>query len=207
MSKNTPFAFSPSEIWNGNNGNWSSFVVRVGTPEQDFQVLPSAATGEVLVPDSGGCQPNHGDPYNCADRRGVVNSTYHLGFESSASETWNALGIFKTQLATELGYAANASYGRDNVGLIAPNSGAPKLTDQVVGSLFNKQPFFVGFIGLSPKSINFTDFNNPRPSFITSMRNTGHIPSVSYGYTAGASYSKSLLSCVTSTNKHRTNAW
>jgi hypothetical protein len=190
MSENIPFAFSPSGLWDGNNGNWSSFVVRVGIPEQEFRVLPSAATEVVLMPDSGGCQPSDGDPYDCADRRGVMNFTYYLGFESNASETWNAVGIFEAHIATELGYAANASYGHDNVGLIAPNSGAPKLANQVVGSLFNKQPFFVGFVGLSPSPINFTDFDDPRPSFMTSMRNAKQIPSLSYGYTAGASYSK-----------------
>ncbi|KAH7066470.1 aspartic peptidase domain-containing protein, partial [Paraphoma chrysanthemicola] len=184
-----PFSFSPSELWDGNNGNWSSFVIRVGTPEQHFRVLPSAATGAVFVPGSTGCLQSEGDPHDCADRRGVINSTFHQGFESNASETWKTVGSFETLIATELGYAANASFGSDYVGLKGSNSGAPRLADQVVGSLFLKQPFFVGFFGLSPKPFNFTDFNDPRPSYITSLRSTGGIPSVSYGYTAGASYS------------------
>lgn len=193
MSNLKPFTFSPSERWDGNNGNWSSFFVRIGTPEQDFRVLPSAAIGAVFVPGLTGCSSSIGDPHNCADSRGVHNFTYQLGFEPNASKTWLPEGDYGAGIATELGYAANASYGRDTVGLISPNSGAPKLVDQVIGSLYLSQPFFVGFFGLSPKAINFSDFESPRPSYITSLRTDGQIPSISYGYTAGAIYSMFLL--------------
>jgi hypothetical protein len=192
MSTLKPLSFSPSELWDGNNGKWSSFVVRVGTPEQGFRVLPSASTGVVFVPDGSGCQRSDGEIYDCARSRGVMNSSYHFGFEIKASNTWNDKGTFEAHIATELGYGASATFGYDKVGLAGPNAGAPSLSDQVVGSLFNTKPFFVGFFGLSPKAFNFTDLNNPHPSYLTSLRNGGHIPSLSYGYTAGAFYSKSI---------------
>jgi hypothetical protein len=190
MSNPKPFAFSPSELWDGNNGNWSSFIVRIGTPEQDFRVLPSAATGATFVPDYTGC--NASDPYNCAQLRGVVNSS-HSGFQPNASQTWVEEGPFEAHVLTELNYNARALYGRDKVGLAGLNSGAPDLEDQVVGSLDNKRPFLVGYFGLSPKPLNFSDFYHPRPSYLTSLKDARRIPSLSYGYTAGAFYSKSFF--------------
>ncbi|KAL6711610.1 hypothetical protein ACN47E_004544 [Coniothyrium glycines] len=188
----TPFAFSPSQRWDGNSGNWSSFLVRIGQPEQDFRVLPSSATGAVFVPDFTGCQPSSRNPPDCAALRGVVNSSQSSGFQPNASETWMSVGTYEAHIATELGYNASATYGRDSVGLVGPNSGAPTLTDQVVGSLIQQQPFFVGFFGLSPKAFNFSDLSDPRPSSMTSLKNAGLIPSLSYGYTAGAFYKHTL---------------
>jgi hypothetical protein len=46
----------------------------------------------------------------------------------------------------------------------------------------------LGAFGLSPKPVNFSDFNDPQPSFLWSLRNHTLIPSQSYGYTAGAAY-------------------
>jgi hypothetical protein len=188
-----PLAFSSSEFWSRCNGNWSSFVVRIGTPEQDFRVLPSPSTGAVFVPDIAGCLRRDDRPYNCAELRGVVNSTYAMGFQPDSSRTWANEGVFEAHLGTEFGFNASARYGRDIVGLMVPHSGAPKpLANQTVGSLADLRPFFVGFFGLSPKPINFSNYDEPRPSYLTSLKNAQNIPSLSYGYTAGASYSELL---------------
>jgi hypothetical protein len=49
--------------------------------------------------------------------------------------------------------------------------------------------FLFGVFGLGPKPTNFTDgFNDPQPSFMWSLKNQSMIPSISYGYTAGAPY-------------------
>ncbi|KAK7178893.1 eukaryotic aspartyl protease [Paraphaeosphaeria sporulosa] len=187
MSSPQPLVFSPSGSWDGNNGNWSTVVVRIGTPEQDFRVLPAPITGEILVPDSEACQMSKGDLPNCGALRGVVNASHSAGFLFNASETWDPLGKFMTNIHCELGYASGATFGTDNVGLMVQNSGGPTLQDQVVG-LLGKSPFFTGFFGLSPKAANFTNYNDPHPSYITTLKNTRRIPSLSYGYTAGAFY-------------------
>jgi hypothetical protein len=187
-----PLVFSPSQLWDGQDGNWSSFTVRVGTPEQNFRVLPSPATGAVIVPHVTGCQPSNGDPYNCAALRGVFESNQQLGFQPNISETWRELGPFQTRLESKLGYKADGWYGLDNVGLMIQNSGGPTLANQVVGGI-KKEPFSIGFFGLSPKPTNFTNFNDPQRSYLTTLRDEYQIPSVSYGYSAGAYYSKLLL--------------
>lgn len=192
MSTIKPIVFSPSQDFNGNNGNWSSFILRVGSPEQDFRVLPSPATGVVFVPDTTGCLLSDNEAYDCASHRGVVNASYQSGFQANISTTWESLGTFEVGISTNLGFNAGAHYGRDNVGLMFQYSGGPTLPGQVVGSIINKRPFFVGFFGLSPKSFNFTNLDNPHPSYMTSLRENRQIPSISYGYTAGAHYSKSF---------------
>lgn len=83
-------------------------------------------------------------------------------------------------------------YGTDTVGLMIQDSGGPTLQDQVVGAV-RTMPFFVGFFGLSPKASNFTNYDQPRRSYLTTLRDTGIIPSLSYAYSAGAYYS--MYSC------------
>jgi hypothetical protein len=64
-----PISFAPSQAWDGNDGSWSTFVIRVGTPEQVFRVLPSTISQEIWVPISEGCLSN--EPSNCGALRGV----------------------------------------------------------------------------------------------------------------------------------------
>lgn len=54
----------------------------------------------------------------------------------------------------------------------------------------------LGVLGLGPKPTNFSDFNDPQPSFMHSLRNQSLIPSLSCGYYAGASYDKTPASLV-----------
>lgn len=51
-----PISFAPSQYFEGDDGKWSTFVVRVGTPEQSFRVLPSTVSSETLLPMAGACK-------------------------------------------------------------------------------------------------------------------------------------------------------
>lgn len=51
-----PLSFAASQYFEGPDGHWSSFVVRAGTPEQSFRVLPSTITSETFVPLAGACK-------------------------------------------------------------------------------------------------------------------------------------------------------
>jgi hypothetical protein len=46
----------------------------------------------------------------------------------------------------------------------------------------------LGVFGLGPKPTNFSDFNEPQPSYMWSLKNQSLIPSLSFGYSAGAPY-------------------
>lgn len=51
-----PLTFAASQYFEGNDGKWSTFVVRAGSPEQVFRVLPSTVAGDTLVPILGACK-------------------------------------------------------------------------------------------------------------------------------------------------------
>ncbi|KAH7349056.1 aspartic peptidase domain-containing protein [Pyrenochaeta sp. MPI-SDFR-AT-0127] len=189
MTSPQPLVFAPSQKWDGNDGHWSTFILRVGTPEQNFRVLPASKTGEVIVPHVQGCSDGNAYPENCGSLRGVFDFKGHYspGFQANQSSTWSEIGIYGLELETRLGYQANASYGLENVGLMLQHSGGPTLTKQVVGSI-GKKAFYVGLFGLSPKPANFSDFDYPQPSYISTLKAERIIPSISYGYTAGAYY-------------------
>ena len=49
------FTVPPSGNWDGNDGAWSTFMIRVGTPPQLFRVLPSTSGTETWIPTSNNC--------------------------------------------------------------------------------------------------------------------------------------------------------
>lgn len=201
----TPISYSPSQEFDGNDGKWfvvpvstdrygtsvtrSSFVVRVGTPSQNFRVLPSSNTGEVFVPIVDGCMKDN--TTNCGGLRGVYdfNGKFSNGFLVNSSSSWHEIGIYDMAVRPELGFNANGLYGLDTVGLMLQNSGGPTLDNRVVAGVSNPA-IWVGVLGLGPKASNFSEFDNPQKSLMQALKAEDKIPSLSYGYTAGASYSK-----------------
>lgn len=90
-------------------------------------------------------------------------------------------------------YSTNFDYGLDKLGLGLQESLGPTLDGQVIGGFLNNAYFYLGQFGLAPFPTNFTTFNEPRPSFMTTLKTKNLIPSVSYSYTAGAQYSETSL--------------
>jgi hypothetical protein len=97
------------------------------------------------------------------------------------------MGLFNLALATDLGYDGNGLYGLDTVGTMI--DGGIELEGQIVAGIATKS-FFLGLFGLDPRPSNFTDFENPQPSFMQTLKDNDRIPSLSFAYTAGAPYSK-----------------
>lgn len=164
----------------GNNGPWSSFGMQIGTPPQSIRLIPSTSGNALWPVLPQGCIA--GDPSNCADLRG-------RHFRPNESSTWSDLGLYKLGLIVEglLGYSGNANFGYDTVTLGWPGDGLPTLNHQVIQGLATKD-FYVGSLGLSPRAINLTNFNNPQPSMLRTLQNDSKIPSSSWDYTAGAYY-------------------
>lgn len=185
----SPISFDPSQEFDGNDGKWSTFVIRVGTPEQNFRVLPAPSTGEFIIPVSEGCIED--DPPNCGNLRGAYSfkGFASSGFLVNESSTWSEIGLYDVGLQSNLNYSTNATYGLDNVGMMIQNSGGPTLSSQVVAGIASKD-FYLGLVGLSPKAANFSEFEHPQRSLITTLKDERKIPSTSYGYTAGAHYSE-----------------
>jgi hypothetical protein len=177
-------------------------IIRIGTPSQSFRVLPSTVTSETFIPLSSACK--EGSPSNCAFSRGIdmYNSKPSDGFQVKESSTWDELGIYKVAAREELRYNASGLYGLDTLGLMIADSGGPVLKNQVVGGLVNPR-YWVGRLGMDVKPSNFSAFDNPQRSLIQTLKEEEYIPSLSYGYTAGAYYSESATASIRHNMIHR----
>ncbi|KAL8711214.1 MAG: hypothetical protein Q9220_004359 [cf. Caloplaca sp. 1 TL-2023] len=176
----SPISWPPSQHWEA-AGGWSSFNLHVGSPAQVVRVLISTAGQATWVVSTLGCPSDAG--ISCNDTRGDV-------FVTNASRTWNPEGFRPLDLELNLYPSDNATYGLDTVGLgFTSDNGAPSLPNQVVAALTGDE-FVLGMFGLGQQPTNFTDFTdeNQHPSFLTSLHTQNLIPSLSWAYTAGASY-------------------
>ncbi|CAK7212879.1 hypothetical protein SCUCBS95973_001610 [Sporothrix curviconia] len=182
----------------GNDGPWSSFFLRVGTPQQYVRALVSTVSPETLVVSSGvGCssaafrtaQGQADVPSDCPSSRGLL-------FQANASSTWLDEGLYgindgRVGLEANLGYTQAAEFGLETLGtgLLSGSSGGPALPNQTVAIIGTASPFYLGILGLGTQPVNFTTLGNvSAPSYFTSLKTQGYIPSLSWSYTAGAIY-------------------
>ncbi|KAK4554149.1 hypothetical protein LTR86_008676 [Recurvomyces mirabilis] len=194
MSNNTtiaaPISWTPSAYWDGNDGLWNTFTVGVGTPPQNFRILPSTAGQEAWLPNPEGCATaNPANPGYCGSLRGALpyQGSNSSGFANNESSSWNLIGLYTLDAQEAgLGYEGNGLYGFDTVMLNGTNE-AVSQTRQVVASVPDLD-YWLGYFGLGPKTINFTTFNQPIPNFMSNLVSSHQIPSLSWGYTAGAHY-------------------
>ncbi|ESZ97340.1 hypothetical protein SBOR_2270 [Sclerotinia borealis F-4128] len=185
-----PIVVPPSQYFEGVNGHWSTFNVRVGTPATSVRVIISTNSPATLVVLPGGCTTNAIDPVpaDCADSRGGT-------FNNTSSKTWIDQGIFgingvRYGFEANLGYNFDADYGLDTLGLgYSDSADGPTLKNQTVAAYALASPLFTGVFGLGRQPVIYQTFGNVSvPSFFQSLRNQKLIPSLSWSYTAGAKY-------------------
>ncbi|KXT02943.1 hypothetical protein AC578_10595 [Pseudocercospora eumusae] len=84
---------------------------------------------------------------------------------------------------SQLGLAMNADYGFDTITF--PDQPSPvAIQTQLIGGLSTQEDFWLGTLGLSPINFNCSDPSREVPNFLRSLKDHGHISSVSWGYTA-----------------------
>lgn len=180
-----PISVSPSQFWDGIDGQWSSFTLRLGTPSQFVRVFPSTASQQTWTVNATLCVNTEtfgNDTNACSDSRGwLFNKT---------SSTFEERGWYNLWIEENLGYQGQAFYGYDTIGLGDAGQGGPVLENMTLGVLWSDD-FHLGIFGLHPKPTNFTTFNEPSPSYMTTLKEQNYIPSLSFGYTAGNPYSSS----------------
>ncbi|KAL9612358.1 MAG: hypothetical protein Q9167_003045 [Letrouitia subvulpina] len=179
----SPISWQPSGNWIGNEGNWSSFPLRVGSPFQTFEVLISSKSTFTLLVDPIGCEPSAFTAENCPFYRGGI-------FNSNKSTTWQDEGSHQLLLEDNLGprFAESPYFGLEKVSLGASNAtGGPTLASQAVGT-YGKNSFYNGLFGLNNQATNFTSLSNSHTSFISTLLSERLIPSLSWSYNAGAYY-------------------
>lgn len=188
-----PQTIPPSGTFDGNDGQWSTFLINTGDADgkgggQNFKVLVSTSSAVVLVPGiSEWCDED------CAQKRGVqlFKGGHPLGQETG-SGSWQNAGIYDIPLPNGWLNETNkpaATWALDNVGLGASSERSPILEKRyVVGS--KSKDFFMGYFGLAAGPIAPGAGKDSINPFLTEFANLDSIPSISYGYTAGAKYSK-----------------
>ena len=171
----------------GDDGLWSTFLINVGNPPQQLQVLVSTEVSSTWLIEPGGCGPAY--PVNCTGARGGA-------YDSTKSSTWNVNAFYTLLAESNLGNPYSASnqighFGYDTIGVPGQSGVANiSLDHQVVAGIVTNT-YYLGNLGLSSQNITYgTDTSNSSPSFLDSLKNENLIPSLSFGYTAGASYRK-----------------
>lgn len=180
-----PLEVGPSGQWIGIDGNWSSFWVQVGTPAQSFLLLPATANNAIFVPLSEGCTNAPSSVRDCGWSRGVVSTVgpQSNGFTTNTSTTWEQLGLYELPIDQSLfGQHQNGLYGLENVELASLQ--APMKDQTVVG--IASADFWTGSLGLGIR--DSTVSGGDVSSLLPSMKRAGLVPSLSYGYFAGAYY-------------------
>lgn len=169
-----------------------SFTVSVGNPPQNFSVLPATNLQNTWVPIADDCHLLN--VTNCGSKRGVwpFSNNPSPGFQSNLSSTWQLIGLYELDQDRFLGYSGNGFSGYDTVGLVSNNvSWTLQIKHQAV-TAYASPSFWLGQMGLAKKGMNYGLEKRPE-SFLTNLKTEKMIPSLSFGYTAGASYSTCVI--------------
>jgi hypothetical protein len=185
----------------GNDGEWSTFSINVGDEDNDgggqnFEVLPSTYLGVTVLPGiSSWCT---GD---CPDDRGVgtVDRNQIGGVQTSpGSSTWKFAGIFDIGTPDwwqNKSDTPGGDFGLEYLGIGKASKQSWVARNMAVAATQSKD-FYIGQFGLSPGATNLGKGNGEVQSILSTFQNQSVIPSVSYGYTAGAKYSEYTFSSV-----------
>lgn len=127
-------------------------------------------------------------PNGCVARDTICPSTRGGLFDNSSSKSWSEIEstIYLFQDAS-----LTALLGNDTLRLGAAGSSAPSLANQVIFGIADDRKYYLGMLGLSQVSTILSKGEKGQPSLITSLRDQNIIPSLSFGYTAGAQYRES----------------
>ena len=123
----------------GNDGPWSTFAIRVGTPAQVFRVLASTTVPETWVIGKDGCIAT--DSPGCANDRGNL-------YNNSTSSTWKFQGNYALGVELNLPYTENydnGGYGYDTLGV-----GYPGTESEVLEQVFWLIDSFIQDLAVQP---------------------------------------------------------
>lgn len=117
------------------------------------------------------------------------------GFQPNSSSSWKQIGIYPVNIGTGFGLTGNGILGFDTVGLgTGASSDNVELSGQAISAYATSSPW-VGQLGLSQFPMNVSDTLAPH-SFLSRLKEEGHIPSLSFGYQAGAIYRKYMTQVI-----------
>ncbi|KAF2432441.1 acid protease [Tothia fuscella] len=186
-----PIDVGLSQYWDGGEGNWSSFMLRLGSgPQtQNLRVLPSTSMESIWAALPMGCPTGWiGGVTDCSARRGGL---YNATISEATSTFTGNYSIKELEALRNYGLDGEVAVYEDTATLNYQGTAGVSLEKQVVFGFAGWNFTLVGLLGLNPYPVNLTaegGMNYFRPSYMTSMRDKRKIPSLSYSYTAGAKY-------------------
>lgn len=183
-----PLVLAASDVWAGNDGNWSTWSIKVGSPIQSFHILPSTSHGEIWVPGPQGCTGSS-TPLLCAESRGVegLQGEQSLGFRENASSTWEQIGIYEFVTGEDLFQTTEAGlYGLDDVVIGEHDASVEHAT---VAGVVTKD-FWLGSLGLAQVHSEFPVRSGSVPSLLDRMKEENLTSTASFGLSVGAAYSE-----------------
>lgn len=149
----------------------------MGTPAQDVRVFVSTASQESFVVIPLGCAP--GDR-SCPSARGGI-------FNATNSSTWSQYNYFELPIEQNLYAKVTVLFGNDTLKLGAQSSNGLSLENQVIGGIGDTR-YYLGMLGVNPKPTKVSAGDSGQSSYMTTLKSQNIIPSVSFGFTAGAAY-------------------
>ena len=155
----------------------------IGTPRQFVSVLISTTANQPWAVLSTWCRNLTSAPLaTCAKKRGGILSPAN-------STSWNYTGLYTLESEANLGINASAKFARETVqlGVDGSRAGSFSLANQTVAGIFNPD-FWIATWGIRPDTTNITTLENRSPSLLSNLKTMGKISSLSWGYTAGATY-------------------
>ncbi|KAI1626664.1 aspartic peptidase domain-containing protein [Exophiala viscosa] len=181
-----PIIFQPSRYWDGDGDHWSTFAIQIGTPPQVVRLLPSITGNSIFPVENLACyETTDLEVSDCPNSRGLV-------FDPKNSSTYQDDGEVALPTNPEHWLYPNgeqAIIGFDNVTLDYPHYTNINLPNVTIFPYLGDD-FWIGSFGINP-TINDTeadDFNVALPTFMGVLRQQNLIPSLSWGYHAGACY-------------------
>jgi hypothetical protein len=200
MSASYPLILDATS-WAGNDGNWSTWPIKVGTPPQQFNILPATSHGEIWVPLPEACQSYStvvfSNASSCGASRGAgqYGDSQSSGFQKNASTTWSETGIYALPVQDGLFVDdQNGLYGTDVVGL-RNETGSVEVAEQSVVGLATKD-FWLGSLGVAQRAANFTVERTIVTSLVDGLKGQNVTPSAAFGLDVGASYRRWFLRTV-----------
>lgn len=154
----------------------------LGNPSTFVRVLPSTAASAIFAVNPVGCSPSNVTASNCNTTRAGI-------WNRATSTSAKPIGGYALGLEANLGFKnSNGTYVYDTAGLGFSNTTTQATLDSQVIATYSSNQYYIGMFGLNHQPTNFSTLEDSHPAPLTVLNASQQIPSLSWGYTAGARY-------------------
>jgi hypothetical protein len=183
------YRVAASRKWMGNDGPWSTFSIRVGSPPQALEVLPASSASFSLVVLEEGCI-NTG-PADCEALRGNVLDTKYLSTWTPILAADGSRYLYVPFPAQEIllpeQIASEIAVNPISLDVWGDTQNTIFLGGQLLAGYASSIPF-LGLLGLSGFQSYPLNGSDPYNSTLQTLKNNSAVSGLTWGYTAGAKY-------------------